>query len=113
MSQAIPTTDIVPNLDNPKKHLGGFAPTSIIPTDEVREGVVAPEYKIVLSDTKGFEEVILDKASTRGEAYAAYQAWLVEFQADPLVEERNYPPDTWAICTRNGELSWKTNPFIG
>jgi hypothetical protein len=111
MAQAFPTTDIIPEPKAVKRQLGGFAPTSIIPDTEVRESVIAADYRVVLSDNKGFEEVILENASTRGEAYAAFQAWMLEFKSDPLA--RPYPPDTWVICTRNGELSWKTNPFIG
>lgn len=110
MEQVIQTTDIIEEKDGPKQQLGGFAPTSIIPRDEVG-GTIVAEYRVVLTDNNGFEEVILENASTRGEAYGAYQAWLLEFKSDPLA--RPYPPDTWAVCTRNGELSWKTNPFIG
>jgi hypothetical protein len=112
MNQAIPTTDIVPDTAGRRQTLGGFASTSITPLEDTRTSIEA-DYKVVLSDHNGFEEVILEHADTRNEAYAAYKAWLVEFKADPLVSERTYPPDTWAICTRNGELSWKTNPFIG
>lgn len=111
MDQAIPSTTILPDTGKPKQRLGGFAPTSIIPQDEVEPGSIHAEYKVVLSDQKGFEEVILENAESRKEAYDVYQAWLVEFKADP--KKKSYPPDTWVICTRDGELSWKTNPFVG
>lgn len=108
--QAIQTTDILPQTSGPKQRLGGFASTGIVPQEDARTRVEA-DYKVVLSDQNGFEEVILEHAETRKEAFDAYQAWLTEYRADPLARE--YPPDIWAICTRNGELSWKTNPFIG
>lgn len=111
MEQAIPSTTILPNTEGPRQRLGGFASTSTtFPLEDTRT-TIAANYKVVLSDHKGFEEVILENVETRKEAYDAYRAWLVEFNADPTM--RNYPPDTWAICTRDGELSWKTNPFIG
>lgn len=111
MDQAIPSTVILPDTDRPKRKLGGFASTSTaLPPEDTKTTTVA-NYKVALCAQNGFEEVILENASSREEAYDAYQAWLVEFKADPI--KKNYPPDTWAICTKNGKLSWKTNPFIG
>ena len=110
MAQAIQSTDIVPETGGRRQKLGGFAGTSIVPHEDTRTRIEA-DYKVVLTDHKDFEEVILEGVKSRNEAYDVYQAWLTEFKADPIKKE--YPPGTWVVCTRNGELSWKTNPFVG